>query len=177
MGKKLRQYLSFCVLAVLLSLSGCRYWYKPGSDAADLQRDEAECQARTGAPTSEPAFADCMRALGWSGSQAHEPASGQAALQQKNEASTITSGTAPGKEHTEPSSPTGSSDTPRRQPPAHQPDVTSWWKLGGTPGQLEQDQQRCRKELGKTGQGDDVEWRISREFQSCMQKRGWRAQR
>ena len=141
----------YCTL--VLGVSGCKYWYKPGGTAAELQRDEDICRAQTGAEKSTPEFIDCMHVLGWSGSQPNNPVP------------------------TQPESVPDVAPVPVKQsakPHIQNQNITSWWKFGGSPEQLTKDQNACLGKSEKNSPGEDIVWGASAELQKCMRDRGWR---
>jgi len=160
--------------ALVLGLSGCKYWYKPGSTAAELQRDEDSCRAQTGAENSTPEFIDCMYALGWSTNNA--PAQGDQAKVVPARPDVPARST-----RSEPSQPESVPDVapvPAKQsaePHVQNSNVTSWWKFGGSSEQLARDQNTCLGKLEKNSPHDDIVWEASAELQKCMRDRGWRS--
>ena len=159
---------------IVLGASGCKYWYKPGSTAAELQRDEDTCRAQTGAANSTPEFVDCMHALGWSGSQPNSQGPSAEASAQDDHGKIIPA---------RPDAPAGSPRVPgaapaqaeqSAEPRIQNPGITSWWKLGGSTEQLTRDQQACLGTIEKKPPGDDIVWEASPELQKCMRDRGWR---
>jgi len=180
MNRCLSVIVSCC--AIVLATSGCRYWYKPGSTSAELQRDEAACREQSSGDTGTPEFGDCMHALGWSGAQSNKPAATAGSPAQGDHAKAVPArpDDPAGPSRPEPSQaesvpavapmPAEQSTEPDMQGPA----ITSWWKLGGSPDLLSQDQDACLGISEEYLPGDAIAWETSRELQKCMEDRGWR---
>jgi len=174
-----RSFIVVFSFAILFGVSGCKYWYKPGGTAAELQRDEDSCRVRSGAENSTPEFVDCMHAR----SQPDNPAPAARASAQSDQAKTVPvqtdTSTRPAR-----SKPSRPENVPEVVPiPAEQSaephienqNVSSWWKFGGSPEQLAQDQDICLGKFDKNPSGDGIAWEASAELQNCMKGRGWRA--
>lgn len=52
--------------------------------------------------------------------------------------------------------------------------IKSWWKMGGSPRQLEQQMSECRDALGKAHQPNKKTFTFTRGFAICMREKGWR---
>jgi len=169
-----RLFIAVFCCTIVLGTSGCKYWYKPGGTAAELQRDEDTCRAQAGAANSTPEFVDCMRTLGWSGSQPNSPAPSAEASAKDNRGKNVPA------YPDAPAEPTHVPDAAPVQleqsvePRIQDPGITSWWKLGGSTEQLTRDQNACLGRFEKNPPGDDIVWEASPELLKCMKDRGWR---
>lgn len=52
--------------------------------------------------------------------------------------------------------------------------IKSWWKMGGSPRQLEQQMSECHDALGAAHQPDKKTFTFTRGFAICMREKGWR---
>lgn len=160
-----------CGLALLLG--GCRYWYKPGSGADDLARDEQACREQAGDDPASAAFYRCMETLGWSagGSSTTEtapvrtpaaaaPAAEPGAVPRRAAETGVVPAAAPALDAQpeagsagDPQPPSGAPVVGAPVPPGAEPlsdpvrkdaaPVHSWWKRGGRPDELQATRRQC----------------------------------
>ncbi|MGJ8619907.1 MAG: hypothetical protein ACSHWN_06220 [Methylophilaceae bacterium] len=52
--------------------------------------------------------------------------------------------------------------------------IKSWWKMGGTPKQLDQNMAECNQQLGEAHTPNKQTFTYTRGFAICMRQKGWR---
>lgn len=184
-----RHALLTSLALLLVTTSGCQVWVKRGAGQAELQADQSACKAETGASSETAAFNSCMKGKGWYNESADQPASTPAspsadaapaaavAGAAASPAGTSTSTSTPTMDSTESAGSTASTAAPPAAaapvaPPAPVT-VNSWWKLGGSPGELFSTREQCGQETGDPASGNSY----SQAFIDCMKSHQWFAMR
>lgn len=194
--------LSLLCLGATLALTGCgEMVFKRGAGPGSMADAQTDCRAKT---DGEQAYIACMEQQGYviKGSQqsvfvggADEPGpagsssggsslfvEGAAAAPAAPASAPVATKPAPVATQAAPVSaaPTAAPAAPMPAPkpatldPLEQVDVASWWKLGGSAGQLEAAQAACVTELGNAHRPDPDSTKVTRAMVGCLRDAGWR---
>lgn len=150
------RYFRPCLLVSLCLLCGCNeIWLKRGGTPQDMDMAQAECRKTSGDPRGEsPAFLTCMQGKGWAMHRlglAAQPA----AVAGDEAAATV--GPNPGSipAQTDTASPPAQPGSTPAQAPQHSSVagkthlvISSWWKLGAAPDDLEKAERQCVSQPG-----------------------------
>lgn len=167
-----RHCTSTLLLIVLLNLTACKVWYKPGADEEELRVDQQHCEDETQTLDGQ-VFIECMERLGWRYNHTPAPTGdsknvSSAAVKNETAPETVlpdqtTPVTATEPQTSRPESPrtTESLDAPKE--PARPKSIGSWYNVGADAGRLDD----AKSECGQTTAG-------SATFTECMAGKGWR---
>lgn len=162
------------------ALNGCKVWVKRGAGADQLSQDQAKCREQANGAETGDEYLGCMKEHGWyHQDKSLKPLGARDGNWPKLLPSKPEMPAAIGQ-------PAAAMPTPRSGRVPVQPVgegtvvdsrteyvVGSWWKIGGSPEQLEQDQDRCRAELGAPASSSGLQWTSTHGLVQCMKNRGW----
>lgn len=167
------------LLFILLPLTACKTWYKPGANEDDLATDQERCTEETQASTG-PLFGACLERAGWRytdmSSAATDAGPGNAPAVEDEATAPGVPGHNSGSGHkgiagktTETGLTAGGTTRTTELPveaelPAQPRHPRGWMKFGADAGQLEAAQVEC----DETGTDRET-------FTTCMQAKGWHA--
>jgi len=181
-------------LALLLALlAGCAtVSFKPGASPQAMEADERACRE---ASRGEASFTECMRNRGWymrgTGAAEAAPPLTPAAPAQLDAtpsapparsftaaaAMPIPTPSAPAAPSTPllPAAPPSTPTTTPAEPtdPLAEVEVGSWWKLGGTPAELDRAIDACVAELGPAHRPVPNATVVTAGLRACLRKAGW----
>ncbi len=160
------------LLFILLPLTACKTWYKPGANEADLATDQERCAEETLASTG-PLFGACMARAGWRytdiSSAATDGKPGNVSVVEDEARAPGVQGhnTGIAGKTTETGLTAGGTTRTTELPvepklPAQPRHPRGWMKFGADAGQLE----TAKVECDETGADSET-------FTTCMQAKGW----
>ncbi len=173
--------LVFSCTVLCCLMAGCaQVTYKRGSSADDAIEDETVCRRQT---TNETAYRDCLRDRGWliaSGRKTEEATELQPAANEEPLSSaapsvaasySVQGGTAdPDPKKIEPKRATKSGKIKREKSDRS---ISSWWKFGASPDQLERDVAACIATLGPRHTPSPAMRTVTEELEKCLRESGW----
>ena len=152
----------------LLELSGCgQFSYKRGATFSDLQHEKTDC---TMGNKTDAEVQQCLKDRGWLMVDMDEDSP-------HNNTRLKTISTSYTKTANDPFA----GDHPEQEAESTMPDdpyfplkVSSWWKAGAGPKELQEDGLICSEKLGATHPHSDNLSQVTLGFAYCMQELGWR---
>ena len=172
-----KHIIAGCVLFLVFALAGCQVWVKRGAGPDELSRDQSECSARADGNESGEAYAECMQNLGWHHQDKSLKPSDSSVVQSPGSHSSPTQSLEQDRPDVEEKR--SSSEDPATKNVSHDAQhagkykVGSWWKTGGNPELLKQDQGDCRSEIASTDKSSLMLWDATPAFIQCMKNKGW----
>lgn len=173
-------------------LAGCATMtFKRGAGPGAAQSDEDACRKTS---SSEAAYAECLRARGWSVSVPGERTAPAADTEPSATAPHVPAPAAPGTpaaaHHEKPASAAAGTTAPRPAaaassaaastppaPPKPSPTtlvtVSSWWKLGGNGGDLDAAVAACVDQLGPTHRPAHGPTEVTVALRDCLRGKSW----
>jgi hypothetical protein len=184
--------LNLVVVLWLAALAGCAsVTFKRGASADAMADDERACRAAT---TSDADYAECMRSRGSyvAGRSAASKETKAEVAEPKTPvvAPAATPGAAATSEEPQPLpavTPPPSAATPLAAKPSPTPaaavpadplarvEVASWWKLGGSPAELQAAIDTCVTQLGPAHRPDPGATVVTAGLRACLHAAGWYA--
>ena len=167
-------------VACLLGLSACgELAYKRGGQADELAAVRARCHA---AATPQIGYEKCMEQAGWTVQQLDEEI--PLATLSVNPDNRATEAPLVSSSKTEPTTKASTEATKsaaavaevapvKRSHPNDLLTVSSWWKMGGTPGALNSATEACVEKLGDSHRPAPGKQTATRALVLCLRESGW----
>jgi hypothetical protein len=186
----MKKWMLVLMLAPLLNACG-EISYKRGATVQDLEQAHRACRG-----SQESELSGCLEKHGWKLQKFdHDPLFAEVSIdsnQQRSDPKKMRESYTPVETNQDKVAAIDQADNTtshNRIPAKHDPSsqintdpnqtyqINSWWKLGGTPLHLSNDQTQCASTLDKTHQPNYKEQLFTRAFVTCMREKGWRALR
>ncbi len=175
-------------ILLILTLSACGdFAYKRGAGANDLAADKSACEARS---NDHKMIEQCLNDKGWTVQKLDDlDPFATASVNPDNrvispDTNTYTKNTAPSNDNKTESATQTSSGTPPNSEKSTTPTpiadpldkfiISSWWKVGGNAGGLQDAINDCVATLGEAHRPNPITNEATRGLGLCMRDKGWR---